>query len=151
MNPAELLKHLEAEGVGVMLALDLEADAEPKGETLDLIRENRDALLEHLARELVGTPNALASVGLTLHGDLLHSLMVWTGQYSELRLEHPGGVILNAKPEHVGDALNAHPWSVVYDQTKAVLVTWGNVPRYALMDKRDLKTETWLEPQEVAA
>lgn len=151
MTLEEMLDRLEAEGVGVSLSLKVSADKKPSDETRALIQTNRDALLEHLARELVGTPNGLASAGLTLHGDLLHSLMVWTGQYSELRLEHRGGLILLAKPEHIADALERYPWGVVYDQTKAVLVTWGDVPRYALMDKRDLKTEKWLEPEGMAA
>lgn len=154
MTPADVMKRLEAEGFEASLNLKVKGEATPSEGLSALIRKHRDPLLEHLAREFGGGPNVPRPAHLQFHGDLLHSLMVWTARYYELRLEHPGGVILNAKPEHVGDALNAHPWGVVCDQTKAVLVTWGDVPRYALMDKRDLKTEKWLEhvlPEEVAA
>lgn len=184
MTPAELLIRLKAESVGVSLSLDLEADTKPSDKVLDLIREHRDALLEHLACELTNTtrgaviddgPNVRGEAhleaganyahersfwstrslprgaSLELHGDLLHNLMVWAGQYSELRLERPGGMVLNAKPEHLTDALSLYPWGVVYDQTKAVLVTWGDVPRYALQGKRDLKSGALLVSEQVAA
>ncbi len=153
MTPAELLNRLGAEGISVSLHVDLdvEADAEPKSETLSLIREHRTVLIEHLTQERVGTSTGLVSQGLTLYGDLFHSLMFWAAQWSELRLEHPDGVVLNARPEHITGAVGFHPWGVVYDQTKAVLVTWGNVPYTALVGKRDLKIWAIPVPEQEAA
>ena len=139
MSPTEVLARLKADGVGVVLALDLEATAEPTPETLQLIRDNRDALLEYLAGELVGTPNGLESTGLTLYGDLLHSLMVWVHRYHELRLEHPGGVILGARPEPAAHRLTASTWAVLYDETNTVLATARTVPARVIKDKAELQ------------
>ena len=166
MTPTELLKRLEAEGVGVSLNLKLEADTKPSDDTRALIRDNRDALLEHLiaqakrthvsdvgtmsTRELQTDKNAepadmsassyFPRVGsLHLYGDLLHSLMVWVARYYELRLEHPGGINLDAKPDHVTGALTRYPWGVVYTAECHVLLSWGDVPRHALTDKTELQ------------
>ncbi len=169
MNAADLLKTLEAEGVGVSLNLKLEADTKPSDDTRALIRDNRDALLEHLASELTnvrgethledtaivptseqlddganfqraGTlSRRIDETGLTLYGDLLHSLMVWVARYYELRLEHPGGTNLDAKPDHVNDALTRYPWGVLYTAECHVLLTWGDVPRHALTNKTELQ------------
>ena len=150
MTTAEVLERLKADGVGVTLAVDLEATSEPNPETLQLIRDNRDVLLEYLARECVGTPNASQSDGLTLYGDLLHSLCVWVHRYHELRLEHPGGVILGARPEHITAALTER-WGVVYTAERHALITWGSVPRGPLMEKCDLLTNEPLVPETRAA
>jgi hypothetical protein len=134
LTPTDLLKTLEAEGVGVSLNLKLEADTKPSDDTRALIRDNRDNLLEHLAR----TRYPVAG-GLHLYGDLLHSLMVWVARYYELRLEHPGGINLDAKPDHVTGALTRYPWGVVYTAECHVLLAWGDVPRHALTDKTELQ------------
>ena len=169
MTPTDLLDRLGAEGVGVSLNLKLEADEKPSDETLDLIRENRDALLEHLAVEVYGLRNGtheshlqdganyqrasnFQRVGsLHLYGDLLHSLMVWIAQHQELRLERPGATVRNARPEHIRDAVKLYPWGVVYDSERRVLVTWGDVPRVTLLGLRDLETDELLIPKAVAA
>lgn len=134
MTPTELLNRLEAEGIVLSLNLKLEAVERPSEETRTLVRENRDALLEHLAR----TRYPVGS-GLHLYGDLLHSLMRWVGCHYELRLEHPGGVILNAKPEQAAQHLAHSAWAVLYDETKTILATSGNVPRWALTGKTELQ------------
>ncbi len=195
MTPTDLLRHLEAEGFEVSLNLKLTADEKPSDETRALIRDNRDALLEHLARERYPVPeaqngptplldkgrdkpvdkgsyrraNETTSGGsevvhqadnlanfqragtLHLYGDLLLNLMVWAAQHQELRLEHPGAVVLNARPEHIRDAVELHPWGVVYDCDRRVLVSWGDVPTYAFRGKRDLETGELLIPEAVAA
>ncbi len=158
MTPTDLLKTLEAEGVGVSLNLKLEADTKPSDDTRALIRDNRDALLEHLIAQakrthvsdvgtmstrvdIVPVPEQLfrSSGSLHLYGDLLHSLMVWVARYYELRLEHPGGINLDAKPDHVTGALTRYPWGVVYTAECHVLLAWGDVPRHALTDKTELQ------------
>ncbi len=65
--------------------------------------------------------------------------MVWLAKYHELRLEHPGGVVLLAKPEHAAHHLTASAWAVLFDETKTILATAGNVPRYALAEKKELQ------------
>lgn len=140
MTPADLLARLEAEGVGVTLNLKVTAAEKPSDETLNLIRENRDALMAHLAAEFIGTAVQPQSTGLTLHGDLLHSLCVWIHRYHELRLERPGGVIRNAKPEHAAHHLTHAEWCTLYDETHTILATTGNVPRHALVDKNELQS-----------
>ncbi len=157
LNPVELIHHLEAEGVAVSLNLKATAKAKPRDDLLTLIRDNRDAMLEHLATEMSKSskvervPHLRNSQGLALHGDLLVNLLTWTAKFYELRLEHPGGLTLNAKPEHVRGALATHPWGVVYDAERLLLMSWGNVPTHALLDKRDLMTSELLLPEEVAA
>lgn len=146
MTPRDLLARLAAEGTTVQLKLRLEG-APPSPETFELVKQHRGSLLVHLARELISTSDDSGLSSLILYGDLLHSLMVWASQWSELRLEYPGGLVLNAKPEHIIDAYEHQPWGVVYDQTKAVLVIWGYVPNAALIGKRDLKTEVLLAPE----
>ena len=148
MTVTEVLDRLKADGVGLTLALDLEATTEPNPETLRLIREHRDSLLEYLARALAGTSQTEKLTGLTLYGDLLHSLCVWIGRYHELRLEHPGGVTLNAKPEHAAHHLTASTWAVLYDETKTILAIAGNVPRHALTGKTELEPT---QPEPVTA
>jgi len=135
LTPTDLLKTLEAEGVGVSLTLKVSADARPSDDTRALIRDNRDALLEHLIAQ-AKSPHVGS---LHLYGDLLHSLMVWVARCYELRLEHPGGVILNAKPDHVTGALTRYPWGVLYTAERHVLLAWGDVPRHALTDKTELQ------------
>lgn len=88
---------------------------------------------------------------LHLYGDLLLNLMGWAAQHQELCLEHPGAAVLNARPEHIRDAVKTHPWGVVYDIDRRVLVTWGNVPTSALRGKHDLETDELLLPEQVAA
>ena len=147
MTAAEVLARLKVDGVGVTLALDLEATAEPTPEALQLIRDNRDALLTYLAGELIGsnfqhagTLPTSENTGVTLYGDLLLNLMVWVHRYHELRLEHPGGVILGARPEHAAHHLRHSTWCVLSDETKTMLATAGNVPRHALIEKTELQT-----------
>jgi hypothetical protein len=82
---------------------------------------------------------------------LLHNLMLWVAQYHELRLEHPGGVILNAQPHHVIEASAAYSWGVVYDPERYLLMSWGDVPAYSLIGKRDLETGELLIAEQVAA
>ena len=163
MNPADLLTRLEVEGVSVSLNLKVSADEKPSDETRTLIRDNRDALLEYLAGELVNvrseahlpdTPDAThgsnfqhagslptsEKIGVTLYGDLLHSLMVWVHRYHELNLEHPCGIVPDARPEHAAHHLQTSAWCVLYDETKTILATAGNVPRHALGEKPELQT-----------
>ena len=132
MQPAEIVQTLAAEGV--RLELSVRAKGEIIDDTRALIRGNRDALLEHLAR----TRYPVGS-GLHLYGDLLHSLMVWVARYYEFRLEHPGGVILNAKPDYINDAVTRCPWGVLYTAERHLLLSWGNLPRWALTDKTELQ------------
>lgn len=85
---------------------------------------------------------------------MLESLMNWTGYYHELRITHPGGLTINAKPEHVREALNLHPWGAVYitdDVGRFLVLSWGEVPTHALRELRDLETEELLVPEQVAA
>ena len=153
MNPTDLLKSLGAEGVGVSLSLKLEADAKPSDDARALIRDNRDALLEYLAGELIGSNTTRVThlqhaatlptpekTSVILHGDLLKNLMVWLHRYHELRLEHPGGLIRNARPEHAAHHLTASAWAVLYDETHTILATAGDVPRHALTGKTELET-----------
>ncbi len=136
MNPADLLKQLDQSGAHLELSL---RGSNLTPEHKALVREHRDSLLECLARECVGTPNASQSNGLTLYGDLLHSLMVWVSRYHELTVEHPGGVILNARPKHAAQHLANSAWAVLYDGTETILATAGNVPRHALAGKPKLQ------------
>ena len=163
LNPTDLLKSLGAEGVSVSLNLKVTADEKPSEETRALIRDNRDALLEYLAGELVNVPHRAhlpdaqnfqragtlrnsatlptsENTGVTLYGDLLHSLMVWVHRYHELRLEHPGGVIPEASPEQAVHHLQTSAWCVLYDETKTILATSGTVPARVLKDKTELQT-----------
>ena len=80
------------------------------------------------------------NTGVTLYGDLLHSLMVWVHRYHELRLEHPGGVIPEASPEQAAHHLQTSAWCVLYDETKTILATSGTVPSRVLKDKTELQT-----------
>ena len=137
MNPTDILKTLNDDGAQLELSLR-GSNLTPEHKTL--IRDNRDALLSYLAGELVGACQTDKSPGLHLYGDLLHSLMVWVSRYHELRLEHPGGVILNARPEHAAHHLTASAWAVLYDETHTVLATAGTVPRRALAGKTTLET-----------
>lgn len=145
------VKDLERLGVVLTPKLTYKSAAPLDAETVALLRSHKDELLRELIREREGISNGLVSRGLALYGDLLHSLMVWAARWSELRLEHPGGVILNAKPEHITDAQERYPWGVVYDQMRAVLITWGDVPDAALIGKRNLKTGALLAPEQEAA
>lgn len=77
MTPAALLTRLADEGV--RLNFRVEADTKPSAETLELLKDNRDALLTYLAGQH----------GLVLHGDILHNLLRWLHSYHELRLEYP--------------------------------------------------------------
>lgn len=155
MQPSAVVETLAAEGIS--LELSVRAKGELTDEHRALIRENRDALLEHLARGAYGRSNGTRvshfqrAGSLHLHGDLLLNLMVWAAQHQELRLERPGGVVLNARPEHIRDALERYPWGVVYDSDRRVLVTWGDVPRVTLLGLRDLETDEALIPEAVAA
>lgn len=92
--------------------------------------------------------------GLYLPSTMLESLMTWTEMYHELRITHPAGLTLNAKPEHVRDALKLHPWGVVHftdDAGRWLLLSWGNVPASALMGLHDLDTGALLASEQVAA
>lgn len=157
LNPVELLHHLEAEGVTVSLNLKATAKAKPSDELRALIKQNRDAILEHLTFEHAGSLTVNYNLAphndhaLVLYGDLLVNLMTWTAKFYELRLEHPAGLILNATPEHIQTALTKHLWGVVYDAERFLLISWGNVPPHALLDKRDLTTGEVLLPEKVAA
>ncbi len=140
-----LLERLEREGVALSLELRVKGDL--SDDTRALIREHRDALLEHLIAEanysrvsnLEEPSNTQRVAYLHLCGDLLHSLMAWVARHYELRLEHPGGSILNAKPEQVAQHLTASAWALLYDETETILATAGNVPRHALADKNELQ------------
>ena len=65
--------------------------------------------------------------------------MVWVPRHHELRLEHPGGIVLLAKPEHAAYLLTASTWAVLYDETHTILATAGDVPRRALTGKTELE------------
>lgn len=125
MTLAELLRRLEAEGVGVTLSLDLEADAEPKAETLDLIREHRDDLLTLLAsRHLSG-----GDYYLTIHTS-------------------SGKRYVMAKPHHLEEAVRLYPWGVLSDSKDRLITSWGDVPGSALEGLGRLEPNA---PEEVAA
>lgn len=136
MNPVDLLKQLDQGGAQLELSL---RGSNLTPEHKALVREHRDSLLEHLAGKCLGTANASQSTGLTLYGDLLHNLMGWIAHHHELRLEHPGGVTLNARPEHAVQHLANSAWCVLSDETKTILATAGNVPRHALIGKTELQ------------
>lgn len=82
---------------------------------------------------------------------LLKNLMAWVAKFHELRIQHPNGITINATPEHVRDAAKLHPWGVVYDPERYLLMSWGDAPIWALMDKRGLETGKLLIPEAVAA
>lgn len=168
LNPTDLLTRLEAEGVNASLNLKLEANTKPSDDTRALIRDNRDALLEHLAAELVrnvthglqtqdgskrqrvaDSPTSQQK-GVTLYGVLLLNLMVWIARYHELNVEHPNGVTLNAKPEQVAQHLTCSVWCVLYDETKTVLASAGNVPARALKGKTALEPTQYLAKSSTA-
>jgi hypothetical protein len=159
MNAIDLLTRLEAEGVSVSLNLKVDADVKPSDETWNLITENRYALLAHLRDSDQPTPLLNKGVGekpsdnkgYRLPPILLHNLMSWVAKYHELRLEHPSGIILNAQPHHVVEASEAYPWGITYDPERYLLMSWGDVPTYALMGKRDLETGELLIAEQVAA
>lgn len=144
MTPHELVQRLEAEGVSVSLNLKVKAERQPLPETVALLEQYRDELLEYLVK-------TSAPGGLHLPAILLENLMVWTARYHELRIQHPDGLTLNAKPEHIRDAVKLHPWGVVYSRERYQLLRWGAVPGYALQDLRDLETDEPLVPEQVAA
>lgn len=145
MNVPAVIETLVHEGIG------LELSVRAKGELTDahraLIREHRDGLLEHLARERVGETRADGA---------LHTLLVWAARNAELRLEHPlpgdrRGLVLYAKPEHITAALERYPWGVVHDYARAVLFIWGDPPRDVLEGKCDPETDLPLVPESVAS
>lgn len=148
MEASEIVEVLAAAGVG--LELSVRAKGELDDQHRALIREHRDALLEHLAAQH-GDPGKIRGSSVQLHGELFHNLMVWAGQWSELRLERPGETTLSARPEYIAEAPERFRWGLVYDQTGAVLVSWGPVPRAAFIGKRDLLTGAVLLPEEMAA
>lgn len=143
MSAATLLKKLRAEGISVSLNLKVEATSAPSDEALNLIKDNRDALLNHLAGQ--------AAPGLVLHGDILLNLLRWLHKFYELRLEHPDGLTLNATPEIALKLLERHEWAVLYDAERFVLLTNGDVPMSALIGKRDLTNDAALVAESEAA
>ncbi len=159
MNTLDLLSRLEAEGVSVSLNLKLDADIKPSDETLNLIEQNRYGLFAYLRDNdnlspllNKGSPEKAADkVHYHLPPVLLLNLLAWVAKYHELRLEHPNGVILNAQPHHVIEASEAYPWGVVYDPERYLLMSWGDVPSYALVGKRNLETGELLIAEQVAA
>lgn len=92
-----------------------------------------------------GTPE------LGLHGPILLNLLRWIHKFNELTLEYPSGMTVDATPEASLDLMNTHPWGVVYDPERYLLLTWGDVPTAALLDKRDLLTDEPLVKEKVAA
>ena len=115
MTAAEVLERLRLDGVGVVLALDLEATAEPNPETLQLIREHRDDLITLLAlRHISGSD---------------YYLKISTSS---------GKAYVMAKPHHIDEAVSLYPWGVVYDSKDRLIATWGDVPSSALLGKVDL-------------
>ena len=138
MTPRDLLDRLDAEGVSLSLKLRVEGDTQPSPETVELLEAHRATLLAYLAREH-------ATGGVHLPGLLLHNLMLWTARHHELRITFPDGFILNAQPHHVTEAVQAHPWGVVYDPDRYLLMSWGNVPAEELQGLRELDTDRRLE------
>lgn len=117
MNPTDLFKSLEAEGVGVSLNLKVTADKKPSDETRALIGENRDDLITLLAlRHISGSD---------------YHLNISTSS---------GKNYVMAKPHHIDEAVRLYPWGVVYDSKSRLVTTWGEVPTSALRGKRDLLT-----------
>ncbi len=115
MTPADLLKTLEAEGVGVSLNLKLEADTKPSDDTRALIREHRDDLITLLAmRHISGSD---------------YHLNISTSS---------GKTYVMAKPHHLDEAVSLYPWGVVFDSKDRLITSWGDVPTSALLGKRDL-------------
>lgn len=82
---------------------------------------------------------------------LLHNLMAWVAKFHELRISHPNGTTINATPEHVRDAVKLHPWGVVCDPERCLLLSWGDVPTVTLLGLRDLETGELPIPVQVAA
>lgn len=128
MTPTDLLKTLEAEGVGVSLNLKLEADTKPSDDTRALIRDNRDALITLLAARHIS--------GSDYHLNIATS---------------SGKVYVMAKSHHLDEAVSLYPWGVVYDSKDRLITTWGDVPTFALSEKRDLLTDEPLVPETRAA
>ena len=138
----DLIDRLELDGV--TLALQLRAAGNLTDEHRSLITEHRDDLITALAMKQ----------GLYLPSTMLSSLMTWTTMYHELRITHPAGLTINAKPEHVRDALKLYPWGVVHftdDGGRWLLLSWGSVPTHALRELKDLDTGTVLVSEQVAA
>lgn len=98
-----------------------------------------------------GHPWEAAQPSVYLPPILLKNLMAWVAKFHELRIQHPNGITINATPEHVRDAAKLHPWGVVYDSKRYLLMSWGDAPTWALMDKRDLETDEVLTPEAVTA
>ncbi len=127
MSPADLLKTLEAEGVGVSLNLKLEADTKPSDDTRALIREHRDDLITLLAsRHLSGAD---------------YYLKITTSS---------GKAYVMAKPHHLKEAVGLYPWGVVFDSEDRLITSWGDVPGSALAGLGKLEPDV-TRPEEVAA
>lgn len=102
-------------------------------------------------RRPVSTSERVAEKDFQTNESESYNLGDWQGRFKELRVEHPNGIILNAQPRHVHDAMGWHSWGVIYTPERFLLTTWGDVPRYALIDKRGLETGELLIPEQVAA
>ena len=141
MSLSDLLAKLEQEGAGLELSL---RGGNLTDEHRTFITEHRDDLITALALKR----------GLYLPAKMLESLLTWTEMYHELRITHPDGLTINAKPEHVRDALKLHAWGVVHFSDKDgrwLVLSWGNVPTHALMELHDLDTGALLIADQVAA
>lgn len=128
MTPAELLHRLETEGVGISLNLNLEADKEPRDETLNLIKQNRADLITLLALRHISGTN--------------YYLKIATSS---------GKAYVMAKPHHIREAVELYPWGVVSDSDNRLITSWGDVPARELQGLRDLGTGEPLIAEEVAA
>jgi hypothetical protein len=128
MTPPDLLKHLEAEGVGVSLNLKLEADEKPSDETVKLIRDLRDDLITLLALRHISS----------------------TDYYLKIATSS-GKAYVMAKPHHIREAVELYPWGVVSDSDNRLITSWGDVPARELQGLHDLATGEPMTADEVAA
>lgn len=89
-----------------------------------------------------------------LPADLMQSLTTWRERFQQLRVEHPNGISIvfsKAPLDGVPGTVERYPWGVIYEPGRRLLMSWGDVPARALIDKRDLETGELLTPEAVAA
>lgn len=70
----------------------------------------------------------LAHSHLYLSRKLRDSVIPEITENPELRIEHPDGLTLLAKPRHIIESLATYAWGVVYTTDRCVLLAWGEVP-----------------------
>jgi hypothetical protein len=83
----------------------------------------------------------LAHYDLYLSRKLLDSVAMRITEYPELRIEHPDGLILGAKPCHILKGLATYTWGIVYTAARCILLVWGDVPMATIAGLKDFAGE----------